>query len=137
MKSLRKSSKSYSTMTQYSWDAQAFGTALLWRTLRDTDSVRGESCSILCLGELQHETARALLFQNFEEPLTASEHIHIDENEDAPSSKGGFLLPEEIRRSQIITVRGLLTRRWEVADKRAAKQHKKLGKLEKKKKWYT
>jgi hypothetical protein len=24
--------------TQYSWDARAFGTALLWRTLRDTDS---------------------------------------------------------------------------------------------------
>ncbi|KAJ5193414.1 hypothetical protein N7449_009556 [Penicillium cf. viridicatum] len=93
--------------TQYSWDARAFGTALLWRTLRDTDSVRGASGSVLCLGEPQHETARALLFQNFEGPLTASEYVHIDENEDAPSFKGGFLLPEEIRRSQIITVRDI------------------------------
>ncbi|KAJ5800686.1 uncharacterized protein N7518_002754 [Penicillium psychrosexuale] len=90
--------------TQYSWDARAFGTALLWRTLRDTDSVRGASGSVLCLGEPQHETARALLFQNFEAPLTASENVHIDEKEDAPVFKGGFLLPEEIRRSQIITV---------------------------------
>ncbi|OQD61504.1 hypothetical protein PENPOL_c016G01544, partial [Penicillium polonicum] len=81
-------------MTQYSWDAQAFGTALLWRTLRDTDSVRGASCSILCLGEPQHETARALLFQNFEGPLTASEHIHIDENDGAPSFKGGAFCPK-------------------------------------------
>ncbi|KXG51690.1 uncharacterized protein PGRI_090830 [Penicillium griseofulvum] len=90
---------------QYSWDARAFGTALLWRTLRDTESVRGASGSVLCLGEPQHETARALLFQNFEGPLPASEHVHIDKNEDVPTFKGGFLLPEEIRRSQIITAR--------------------------------
>lgn len=37
----------------------------------------------------------------------AGEHVHIDENEDAPSFKGGFLFPEEIRRSQIITVRDI------------------------------
>ncbi|KAI3141939.1 hypothetical protein CBS147326_2026 [Penicillium roqueforti] len=90
--------------TQYSWDARAFGTALLWRTLRDTDSVQGTSSSVLCLGEPQHKTARALLFQNFEAPLTASESVHIDENEEGPVFKGGFLLPEEIRRSHIITV---------------------------------
>ncbi|KAI2725560.1 hypothetical protein CBS147354_4731 [Penicillium roqueforti] len=90
--------------TQYSWDARAFGTALLWRTPRDTDSVQGTSSSVLCLGEPQHKTARALLFQNFEAPLTASESVHIDENEEGPVFKGGFLLPEEIRRSHIITV---------------------------------
>ncbi|KAJ5968100.1 hypothetical protein N7501_004348 [Penicillium viridicatum] len=32
---------------------------------------------------------------------------------------------------------GLLTPRWEVADKHAAKQHKKLEKMQKKKKWYA
>ncbi|CAI7661539.1 unnamed protein product [Penicillium viridicatum] len=92
---------------QYSWDAPAFGTALLWRALRDTDSVRGALGSVLCLGEPQRETTRALLFQNTEGPLTASEHIHIEENGDAPSFKGGFLLLEEIRRSQIITMRDI------------------------------
>ncbi|KOS47756.1 hypothetical protein ACN38_g1269 [Penicillium nordicum] len=59
------------------WDALAFGTALLWRTLRDTDSAPGASGNVFRLGEPQHEGARALLFQNFEVPLTAIEHVHI------------------------------------------------------------
>lgn len=77
---------------------------MLWRTTRDTDSVQGASGSVLCLGEPHHETARALLFQNFEGSLTASEHVKIADNEDAPKFKGGFLLPEEIRQARIITV---------------------------------
>ncbi|CAI7597604.1 unnamed protein product [Penicillium viridicatum] len=32
---------------------------------------------------------------------------------------------------------GLLTHRWEVGDKHAAKQHKKLEKMQKKRKWYA
>ncbi|PTU25680.1 hypothetical protein P175DRAFT_0469193 [Aspergillus ochraceoroseus IBT 24754] len=92
--------------TQYSWEerSRGFNTALLWRTIRDTDSVKGASDSVLCLGKPHHETARALLFQNFEGSLTASEHIQIADNGDAPTFKGGFLLPEQIRQSQIITV---------------------------------
>jgi hypothetical protein len=91
--------------TQYSWEerSRGFSTALLWRTLRDTDSVGGASGSVLCLGEQHHDTARALLFQNFEGSIIASQHVQIDANEDAPKFKGGFLLPEEIRMSEIIT----------------------------------
>ncbi|CAG8908594.1 unnamed protein product [Penicillium egyptiacum] len=93
--------------TQYSWEerTRAHATALLWRTVRDTDSVQRASGSVLCLGELQHETARALLFQNFQGPLMASDHVEIDEKEDSPSFKGGFLLPQEIRDSRIITAK--------------------------------
>lgn len=92
--------------TQYRWDerTRAFGTVLLWRMIRDTDKVRETSGSVLCLGEPHHGTARALLFQNFEGTLTASEHVNINKYKDPPSFKGGFLLPEEIRHSQIITV---------------------------------
>lgn len=89
--------------TQYSWEerTRAQGTALLWRTIRDTDTVEQASGSVLCLGNPQDETAKALLFQNFQGPLMATEHVEISK-EDSPSFKGGFLLPEDIRNSQII-----------------------------------
>ncbi|KAJ5942540.1 hypothetical protein N7516_002708 [Penicillium verrucosum] len=91
--------------TQYSWEQRSrdHATALLWRTVRDTDSVARASGSVLCLGEPQHETARALLFQNFQGTLMASDLVNIDETEDYPTFKGGFLLPQEIRDSRIIT----------------------------------
>ena len=57
--------------TQSSWEerSRGFNTTLLWRTPHDTDSVQRASGSVLCLGEPHHETARALLFQNFEGSL--------------------------------------------------------------------
>lgn len=93
--------------TQYSWDekARAQGTALLWRTIRDTDGVEGASGSVLCLGNPQDRTARALLFQNFQGRLMANENVKIGDNEDRPTFKGGFLLPSEIRNSQIVTAK--------------------------------
>lgn len=92
--------------THYTWEERSRGisTALLWRTIRDTDTVEKTSGSILCLGETHHETASALLFQNFQAPLRESEDIQIGSNENLPTFKGGFLLPEEIRMSKIMSV---------------------------------
>ena len=91
--------------TQYNWEerTQAHSTALLWRTIRDTDTIEQVSGSILCLGELHNKTAQALLFQNSEGPLIATDHVQTSQDEDSPSFKGGFLLPQEIRNSKIIT----------------------------------
>ncbi|KAJ6184517.1 hypothetical protein N7519_005818 [Penicillium mononematosum] len=80
--------------TQYSWDERTgtHGTALLWRTIGDTDTHQRASGSVLCLGEPQQETARALLFQNFGGPLMASEYVKNAENDDSPPFKGGVPL---------------------------------------------
>lgn len=60
--------------------------------------------AFLYLGELHDETAQALLFQNFKGPLIATDHVQIFPDEDPPYFyfKVGFLLPHEIRNSQII-----------------------------------
>lgn len=100
--------------TQYSWDlkTRAVSTALLWRTDCDGDSVEGASGSILCLGQVTDPTAQAVLFQNFEGPL---EHSHTMEDyrpmrdsdrKTRATFKGGFLLPAEIRKSDIRTADG-------------------------------
>lgn len=91
--------------TQYSWERKTRhpSTALLWRTMRDTDTVERVSGSVLCLGQIHEETAQALLFQNFEGSLMATDHVQISPDEDSPSFKGGLLLPQEVRNSQIIT----------------------------------
>lgn len=91
--------------TQYTWDdgTQTQGTALLWRTVGDTDSIEGASGSVLCLGKPEDETARALLFQNFQGPLMSIGKEDDNRQEIYARFKGGFLLPEEIRYSQIIT----------------------------------
>lgn len=63
--------------TQYSSEERSrrFSAALLWRTIRDTDTVQGALGSILCLSEPNHATARTLLSQAFQGPLTASERV--------------------------------------------------------------
>lgn len=90
---------------QYSWDtkARAPNTALLWRTLHDSDTVQGMSGSVLCLGRPLDPYARAVLFQNFEGPLAPSQNVQIARTETSPRFKGGFLLPTEVRDAEIIT----------------------------------
>lgn len=65
--------------TQYSWEerTRVHVKALLWRTIRDTDTdiVQRASGSVLCLGELQHETSKAVLFHNLEGPLRPREDV--------------------------------------------------------------
>ena len=90
---------------QYSWDTKARtpNTALLWRTLHDSDTVQGTSGSVLCLGRPSDPYARAVLFQNFEGPLAPSQNVQIARTETSPRFKGGFLLPTEVRDAEIVT----------------------------------
>lgn len=91
--------------TEYSWDRAAFtqNASILWRTNHDRDSAQGFSGSVLCVGKTTDPTAKAAVFQNFESPI---KQWQVTEDFDAWSStfKGGFLLPEEIRQSIVLSV---------------------------------
>ncbi|KAI9781204.1 MAG: hypothetical protein M1816_002464 [Peltula sp. TS41687] len=94
--------------SEYTWDRAAFSqnASLLWRTNHDQHRATGFSGSVLCLGHLTDSTAEAVLFQNYEAPLREV-HVELDHRTHLPetwnvSFKGGFLLPEEIRASEII-----------------------------------
>ena len=94
--------------TQYSWERRSrkLGTSLLWRTAHDGDDLTGASGSVLCLGKPTDPYVRALLFQNYEGKLVPDKGMkipaHIRKN-DRATFKAGFLLPEEIRQSEIVT----------------------------------
>lgn len=92
--------------SDYSWTRQAVAqnTALLWRTSYDGDSLQGFSGNVLCLGKPTDPTVQAVVFQNFEIPLKSQDII----KDHQPTVKGecavwkaGFLLPAEIRQSEI------------------------------------
>lgn len=86
--------------TQYTWDHRhpAYSTALLWKTI-DGDNAPDASGSVLCLGRPGDSQARAVLFQNFEGQVVKSEDAR---GPDGATLKGGFLLSEEIRQSEIL-----------------------------------
>ncbi|KAK2810197.1 hypothetical protein FQN50_003167 [Emmonsiellopsis sp. PD_5] len=91
---------------EYFWDREARTASLLWRTACEMDTAEGFSGSVLCLGKLTDSTAHAVVFQNYQAALKPKQ---ID-NDDEPrlrfahraTFKAGFLLPEEIRASQIV-----------------------------------
>ncbi len=93
--------------SEYMWNKEALtqSAALLWRTTYDSEDARGWSGSVLCQGRPTDVDARAVLFQNFQAGLQP----HVAEvdgrppksTEFRPMFKGGFLLPEEIRKSGI------------------------------------
>ncbi|MCJ1353259.1 MAG: hypothetical protein MMC33_003244 [Icmadophila ericetorum] len=84
------------------------GLSILRRTQYDPDSAQGFSGSVLCLGKTTDQTALALCFQNFEGPLEQghceSDHANEYKNSSWAYYKGGFVLPEKIKTSMIITV---------------------------------
>ena len=66
---------------------QVHGMTLLWRMIQHTDTVEQVSGSILCLGELHEETAQAFLFQNFEGPVIATDHVGLGDSTSYDRSK--------------------------------------------------
>lgn len=94
--------------SEYTWEKTAYcqNVSLLWRTNFDTESAVSFSGSVLCCGQPSHATAKAVLFQNFEAPMTevmiTQDHDPELRGDSRLTFKGGFLLPEEIRRSDII-----------------------------------
>lgn len=73
--------------------------SLLWRTAFGGQRVMGASGSVLCLGRLNDDQAKAIVFQNAEGPLdytlTADDHRPMAQKYHNPlaSWKAGFLCP--------------------------------------------
>jgi hypothetical protein len=93
---------------EYVWDKTTCSqtASLLWRTENVSDSARSFSGSVLCLGKPTDRVVKAVLFQNFETPVKpwdlGEDYLGVPENENRPVAlKGGFLLPQEIRESEI------------------------------------
>lgn len=107
----RSAQRALAIGSEYSWDRRALSSSasILWRTEYDGDRLKGFSGSVLCLGQLQADTCRAVCFQNFEAPLSSEELLHHDHRKPPPGSashptvKGGFLLPEDIRQADILS----------------------------------
>jgi hypothetical protein len=95
--------------SQYLWDREVLSqnVSILWRTKEDADPLGGLSGSALCLGQLQDKTCLAVCFQNFESPLHSREMFREDYRRvpvgtSVITVKGGFLLPSEVRDTQIL-----------------------------------
>ncbi|KAJ5888328.1 hypothetical protein N7495_008369 [Penicillium taxi] len=88
--------------TQYLWDAgSSLQTAsLLWTTKEPWSMADGWSGSVLCLGRLTDKSSRALVFQNYQVECTTN--ITMNGRRDWIFVKGGFLLPDSVRSSEII-----------------------------------
>ncbi|KAJ5611512.1 hypothetical protein N7528_008617 [Penicillium herquei] len=93
--------------TEYLWDrrSRTQSAALLWRAMHDGAEMEGLSGSVLCLGELTDDYCRAVALKHFEIPICPQHFVcdHSARGDISWSSfKGGFLLPEEIRKAQIL-----------------------------------
>ncbi|KAK2745051.1 hypothetical protein FQN55_006408 [Onygenales sp. PD_40] len=106
---LHRATSTYPAVIQgaeYFWDRGARTASLLWRTAHEMDTAEGFTGSVLCLGNLTDSTARAVVFQNYQAALRPK----LIDSDDEPrlrfvhraTFKAGFLLPEEIRASQIV-----------------------------------
>lgn len=90
--------------TEYFWDARGrVSTSLFWRTEDGFDVAEGESSAVLCLGKPGDSELKAVVFQNYEAPRREwadnERRILTDRRE---SFMGGFVLPREIRESEIV-----------------------------------
>ncbi|KAJ5666055.1 uncharacterized protein N7477_008503 [Penicillium maclennaniae] len=90
--------------TQYLWDRTAYSqtASLLWKTKEPFSPADGWSGSVLCLGRPTDESSLAVVFQNFQVPCTTLVNPESGKYQQVPV-KGGFLLPESIRSSKIVT----------------------------------
>lgn len=92
---------------EYFWENKSSWptSSLLWRTIKDTTSVRGYSGSVVFIsGSSQKDPCKPLLFQNFQHEVTKwpLDEPKQDDAKTIGTIKGGFLLPEEVKRSQIL-----------------------------------
>lgn len=93
--------------TEYLWDrkTRTQSAALVWRAVHDGAEMEGQSGSVLCLGQRTDSQCRAVLFKNFETPV-CSQRSYCDRGARGDVSwstlKGGFVLPLEIRNTDIL-----------------------------------
>ncbi|GBF66033.1 hypothetical protein TMEN_8751 [Trichophyton mentagrophytes] len=90
---------------EYMWESSAITASLLWRTVgKDNQSVGKFSGSVLCLGRPTDENVKAVVFQNYVTPVKEGQirgEVPLSSTFN-PTMKAGFLLPSEIRESEII-----------------------------------
>jgi hypothetical protein len=96
---------------RYSWEKNSLypPVAILWRTNQDGDDARGFSGSVLCLGSPLGGKVKPVVFQNFERiiqpwawPVGTPKKAHGPRD----TIKAGFLLPDTIKKSQILLQSG-------------------------------
>ncbi|KAK2803347.1 hypothetical protein FQN50_007006 [Emmonsiellopsis sp. PD_5] len=102
--------------TEYLWVGQTVSTSLLWRTDEDWRDAQGCSGSVLCLGRPTDPNIKAVVFQNYQIPIQKHQirgGKRARSGDRAWLMKAGFLLPQEVRESQILSSKSL----QEVAEK--------------------
>lgn len=90
---------------EYVWESSAITASLLWRTIgKDNQPVDKFSGPVLCLGRPTDENVKAVVFQNYVTPVKEWQIRGEDPLSSTfnPTMKAGFLLPSEIRESEII-----------------------------------
>ena len=91
--------------SEYIWEKKAVtqSASILWRTNQDYTTASGWSGSTLCVGKPSDKQVKALLFQNFQKHIRSSEVAGNDRELSKYGCwiKGGFVLPQEIRDSEI------------------------------------
>ncbi|KAL1970153.1 hypothetical protein VTN77DRAFT_6558 [Rasamsonia byssochlamydoides] len=94
--------------TQYMWDTtyHTQNACILWRTSEPASPADSWSGSVLCLGKPSDPTSQAIMFQNFQIPCTLHETDPRTAKQKAGIIKGDFVLPSEIRASEILTGEG-------------------------------
>lgn len=105
------------TGSEYFWDRKSMcpqSTALLWRTEFNPDRpAQTGSGSVLCLGKVTDPTAQAVVFQNFEVAIKTRLQVdqaqigkpQQDRHPNTTRFQAGYLLPEDIRHSEIQMLR--------------------------------
>lgn len=101
------------TGAEYFWNRKSVcpqSIAILWRTAFNPDRpTQAGSGSVLCLGKITDPTAQAVVFQNFD--VAIKTRLQVEDGQKCKSHQGlnpnytrfqaGYLLPEDIRRSEI------------------------------------
>ncbi|KAJ5485572.1 hypothetical protein N7539_005560 [Penicillium diatomitis] len=90
--------------THYMWDTASHtqSASLLWTTVEPTTPAQGWSGSVLCLGSPTDAASRALVFQNYQMHCTCDVDLVTGEKIET-IVKAGFLLPEAVRSSTIMS----------------------------------
>ena len=90
--------------TQYLWDqtARSQAASILWTTSEPFTPAVGWPGSVLCLGRPTDQSSKAIVFQNFEVQCYSSIDPMTGKSKDI-IVKAGFLLPESVRSSIIVS----------------------------------
>lgn len=93
--------------TEYLWDrkSRTQSASLLWRAMHDGNEMEGLSGSVLCLGQPTDNECRVVALKHFEIPICPLHSVSdssVRGDISWSSLNGGFLLPPEIRRTEII-----------------------------------